>query len=814
MTYKRILLLSAAMLLLLRLNAREYKIDVSRTTVPAAHLFHLGADTSPAGKRIEVSSSGLIIDGKPVLPVMGEFHYARYPEKEWRRELLKMKAGGVNIIATYVFWIHHEEQEGVYDWSGCRNLRAFVEACKSVGLPIVLRLGPWCHGEVRNGGFPEWLLKRQLKLRTSDAIYMKEVRAWYAEIYRQVKGLMWKDGGPVIGVQLENEYRGPGSHLMALKAMARETGFDVPLYTRTGWPKLSSPVDYGEILPLYGDYADGFWDRSLKPMPGDYAKSFIFRSFRNSTVIATEQLPRQSDKDNPDDNGYPYFTCELGGGMATSYHRRIVIDPMDVYSMSLVRVGSGSNMPGYYVYHSGTNPDGRFTSLNESQASPYTNHNDLPVKTYDYQSPLGEFGQMNPHYHLLRRFHLFLADFGDRLSSMPPCFPRDMETDFRRDSLLRWTVRSDGNSGYVFVNNYERLKTLTAKRDITFTVNTRRGALSFPEKPMTIGAGKCFIMPFNLDMDGITLTYATAQPVASMTEGSNTVYVFARIEGIAPEFAFGNIKNRDVISAAVKPYMTAEGKLVFSHVTTGYGPAVSLRASDGHTVKIVLLDEAASLSLWKAKLAGRERLFISSNGLTTEKNTLELTCEDNQEAGVSVYPAPSALSFDGKMLKGRMQGIFTRYTLPKKNRHIPKVTFRKLKEAAMPVREIKFSKAHLPMQPEDADFDKAAVWQLSLPAASDADYRLAINYTGDVARIYSGDRLLDDNFYNGKPFVFGIKRYMPDISNKPLLLKVLPLQKTTPIYLPVEGLDKIKDGTAALRGINVTLTTRYKLTAE
>ncbi|MBP1663773.1 MAG: glycoside hydrolase family 35, partial [Bacteroidetes bacterium] len=188
---------------------------------------------------------------------------------------------------------------------------------------------------------------------------------------------------------------------MTLKRMAVELGFDVPLYTRTGWPKLASPVPYGEIIPLYGDYADGFWDRSVAEMPGDYGKSFLFRSFRSSTVIATEQLPAQSENDASGDTGYPYFTCELGGGMMTSYHRRINIAPMDVYSMALVRVGSGSNLPGYYMYHGGNNPDGKNTTLNEEQACKYTNNNDLPVKSYDFQAPLGEFGQINPHYHLL-----------------------------------------------------------------------------------------------------------------------------------------------------------------------------------------------------------------------------------------------------------------------------------------------------------------------------------------------------------------------------------------------------------------------------
>ena len=86
---------------------------------------------------------------------MGEFHYARYPASEWEREILKMKAGGVDIVATYVFWIHHEEVEGQFDWSGQRDLRRFVELCGRHGMYAWVRVGPWAHGESRNGGLPD-----------------------------------------------------------------------------------------------------------------------------------------------------------------------------------------------------------------------------------------------------------------------------------------------------------------------------------------------------------------------------------------------------------------------------------------------------------------------------------------------------------------------------------------------------------------------------------------------------------------------------------------------------------------------------------
>ena len=144
-------------------------------------------------------------DNKPWFPVMGEFHYSRYRDDLWEESLRKMKAGGVTVVATYAFWIHHEEEEGVYDFTGCRNIGKFLAICKKLDLPVFLRIGPWCHGEVRNGGFPDWLLEKQIPLRCDDPAYLALARRYWEALYQQVKGQMYEDGGPVIGIQIENE---------------------------------------------------------------------------------------------------------------------------------------------------------------------------------------------------------------------------------------------------------------------------------------------------------------------------------------------------------------------------------------------------------------------------------------------------------------------------------------------------------------------------------------------------------------------------------------------------------------------------------
>ena len=277
----------------------------------------------------------LIIDGQRVMPVMGEIHYSRVPAEEWGCEVRKMKEGGVTMIATYVFWNHIEEQEGIFRWDGQRSLRAFLEVCRQEQMPVILRLGPFCHGEVRNGGIPDWMFAKGCRLREENATFLGYVETLYRQIFTQVQGLQWKDGGPVIAAQFDNEYRGRGEYLMALKKIALQVGFDLPFYTRTGWPALRTPVPYGEMIPLYGDYADGFWDKEVKEGVGNYYKAFNFKAFRSSTAIGTDLLGKQEAKLNTGDEQYPYFTCELGGGMATAYHRRPYVYPEDAYSMAL-----------------------------------------------------------------------------------------------------------------------------------------------------------------------------------------------------------------------------------------------------------------------------------------------------------------------------------------------------------------------------------------------------------------------------------------------------------------------------------------------
>ena len=493
----------------------------------ALGLMPVGSWAADFGKKVTWDRQSLMVDGRRVCPVMGEIHYSRIPAEEWQREVRKMKEGGVTIIATYVFWSHVEEEEGIFRWDGQRNLRRFIEICKQEEMPVVLRLGPFCHGEVRNGGIPDWMWNpspqgvdanetaQPIKMRTEDARFLQYAERLYRQIFTQVQGLQWKDGGPVLAAQFDNEYRGRGEYLMALKRIALKIGFDLPFYTRTGWPELRTPVPFGEMLPLYGDYADGFWDKEVTEGCGSYYKAFNFKAFRSSTAIATDQFDysqTSSQNPQPSSQAYPYFTCELGGGMATAYHRRPYIYAEDALSMAVVKLGSGSNLLGYYMYHGGTNPEGKVYAQNECQTSPGTANNDLPVCTYDFQAPLGEFGQTYPQYYLLRPLHLFMQDWGEQLAEMEASFPAPQDLKKGQDDGLRWSVRSQpsatgsqqSGAGFIFINNYERLQELKAKK------NVRLEACGVKLPELTIPAGMIGVLPVNVD----GIRYATAQLVA------------------------------------------------------------------------------------------------------------------------------------------------------------------------------------------------------------------------------------------------------------------------------------------------------------
>lgn len=439
----------------------------------------------------------LLRDDKRWFPLMGEIHYSRYPEKYWKEALLRMKAGGIDIVSAYIIWIHHEEIENEWDFSGNKDLRSFVKTIQECGLTMLLRIGPWIHGEVRNGGFPDWLIKKCPENRTNNETYFDEVKKFYSKIAQEVKGLLLEDGGPVIGIQIENEYGHCGGlcgeegeiHMKRLLALAKECGLKAPLYTATGW---GGAVTAG-MLPVMGGYCDAPWDPRITEI--EPSGNFVFTYERNDHAIGSDY--GLGEGITFDMNKVPYLTAELGGGLQVTYKRRPVAMPKDIAAMSIAKMGSGCNLLGYYMYHGGTNPDGKLSTLEENTLS--GSINDLAVKNYDFRAPLGEYGQANGTYRELRRISLFVHDYGQALCNMDTYIPQDnpLNPENFKDLRYSWRYNKEG-SGYLFINNYQRHHEMKEHKNLSLKLPEELSRPDQKETPqMTVCNGEFYVLPFS-----------------------------------------------------------------------------------------------------------------------------------------------------------------------------------------------------------------------------------------------------------------------------------------------------------------------------
>ncbi len=446
----------------------------------------------------------LIRDGQPWLPTMGEFHYARYPRAQWRQELQKMKACGVDIVATYVFWNQHEATQGVYDFSGQRDVGAFLTLCQEEDLLVWFRIGPWCHGESRHGGFPDWLQNAGIPLRCDDAPYMAHVRRFWQALYAQSHHALYREGGPIIGIQIENEFghcggSGKNEHINNLKALANEIGFEAPYYTATGW----GGAVIGDLLPVMGCYCDAPWDRRLAPLPP--SPNYIFSHERNDVDVGSDF--RRGANVTFDEDAYPYLLAEMGGGINSTFHRRPTATPADTGAMALTKLGSGANLVGYYMYHGGTNPG---DDLNETRES--GSWCETPTLTYAPRSPIGEYGQVGDLAKEVKLLAMFTHDFGPMLAPMDADIPADSAARPADADSPRYAWRMKDGAGFLFINNHQRGLDLPA-----------RALNAAPFGPIDVPAGYYGILPVNLPTGGATLRHAKASPLCIL---NGDAYVF------------------------------------------------------------------------------------------------------------------------------------------------------------------------------------------------------------------------------------------------------------------------------------------------
>jgi beta-galactosidase len=801
--------------------ANSLTIDArTASQVPGVSSYRGGTLTSKSGHRIDINSMYLTRDGRPWLPVMGEFHFSRVPDSEWEEEILKMKSAGVQIISTYVIWIHHEEIEGQFDWSGRRDLKRFVELCARHDVYVFARIGPWAHGEARNGGFPDWLLKNPTRL--NDSPYMASVNTFYAQVAQQLKGLLWKDGGPVIGIQLENEYAGRGpkqgeEYILALKRLAIQNGLDVPLYTVTGWD--NAVVPRGEVLPVFGGYPDAPWDASRTELPPNevYAYRFQSRVAGNMGMIGRKSSSEGAEASQSDT---PFLTAELGGGVEDTYHRRPVIEPDDIAAMVPVMLGSGANLYGYYMFQGGENPDGKLTTLQESQATGYPT--DVPTRSYDFQAPLSQFGQERASFRKLKVFHYFLNDFGEELASMAVHAPAERPEDPSDFSVVRAAVRSQGERGFLFVNNYVRGAKTPERKSTQFQILLPESTLRIPQQPIDIPTGAYFIWPFNLKLGDSTLTYSTAQLFTHIKTGSAETYVFEEIPGIPAEFVLQNDPGLTV--RANGALIQKRGATVsLSKMPTGFGHVINLRTGSGSAIQLILLSQKEAENSWKAEIDGSLHLVETDQDFFADGKAFMLQSRGEPQCEFKLFPkVAGGLRLVGGRLNVHGDGESKRYAGSVPEVHT-QFKIEKIKDAGE-VPSVKFGPAlswrpvGVAMAPHNSDFAAAEKWRISvrrLPTgATVSSAFLRIDYVGDVAGLSAAGDLLDDNFFNGIPWMVGLRRFDQKVESGELELSILPLRKDSPIFLDKRYWPTFGDRNQLVDLKSATLIPQYKFRVE
>lgn len=773
---------------------REYKMQACSVKNPVypAPIDMGGADNQ--GRKIELTNNYLQVGGKPFFAICAEAHFSRMDAELWEDEIIKMKMGGINITASYIFWIHHEEIEGEYDWSGNKNLRRYVELCRKNGMYVILRIGPFAHGECRNGGYPDWMFGKPFDIRCDDEEYLAYTKRFYREIYRQVEGLLYQDGGPIIGVQLENEHehasapwemttenskewvvsgkQGP-KHMATLKRLALEAGFRVPLYTATAWGGACAPEE--TVFPLWGGYAFRpwmFYDGKLKEHPA--TAEYLYGDFHNNDAPQYYNFDPQYQAED-----FPYACCEMGGGMNVYYPYRFQLPYESVGALAQVKVGSGCNFLGYYMYHGGTHPGGKRT--------PYLNECAVPKFSYDYQAAVGEFGQLRKSYHQLRLQHLQYANFTDEMTAAKTFLSEEAKTQVPEDvETLRYVVRvAENGRGFLFINNYQDHVDCVKQEEFAVTVRTDLGEVRVPERGgINLSKESCCILPLYLDVEGITLNYATAQPITRIkrdTEAEQPVYFFSQVSGMRCEFAFaGNAEVLDMCHCTLEE--SGQGFTIAAE-SSDKTAEFTLLKPDGSRIGVCALPEQEALKLYQCTLKGNQQIVISGCPVLVKDDELELESTEQTMDAIGFYPPVEtpfllngiACEQNETKASGFIQWFSTdklsdsELILPEVrdcstiNSTEDSVLKRPVAGSPLTSRKVVNARALIRLRPEDFEGAKRLL--------------LKISYEGDVGYAFINGTMFHDNFCNGAPWEIDLMPYREQLLEHGMYVYISPKKK-------------------------------------
>lgn len=336
-----------------------------------------------------LSPDAFLLDGKSFQIIGGEIHPARVPAEYWQHRIRMAKAMGCNTIAAYIFWNFHETREGRFDFqTGNRNLSRFFRLCQAEGMWVLLRPGPYVCAEWDFGGIPPYLLRHpDLKIRCVDPLYMASAERYIRALAREVKPLQVSSGGPILMLQIENEYGSYANDRQYLHRLAdvwRQAGITVPFYTADG------PTPY--ML-------------EAGTLPG--------------AAVGLDPATRDEDftlarKMNP---GVPVFSSETYPGWLTHWGEKWARPSLDDLLKEVKYLLDNGHSFNFYVIHGGTNFG--FTAGANSGGKGY----EPDVTSYDYDAPVNEQGCPTAKYHALRELLAKYRPAGRPLPAIPGPIP-------------------------------------------------------------------------------------------------------------------------------------------------------------------------------------------------------------------------------------------------------------------------------------------------------------------------------------------------------------------------------------------------------
>jgi len=343
--------------------------DLPRQRIPAASLSHAeasvgaGPDESPQ-TGFTIGESSFLLNGRPFQIRSGEMHAARIPREYWRHRLQMVRAMGCNTVCAYLFWNQHEPRPGQFDFSGQADVAEYCRLAQEAGLWVILRPGPYSCAEWDLGGLPWWLLQTpDIQLRTRDARYLEAAQRYLLRVGQELAPLQITQGGPILMVQVENEYGSYGSdreYIAALRDTLRQAGFDVPLFTCDGPAQLKN-----DTLPNL------FCVVNFGSDPENAFKAL--RSVRPSGPLMCGEY-------------YPGWFDSWGRSHHTGDPQKVVRD----LAFMLEHDASFS----IYMVHGGTS----FGFSSGANSPPF-----LPQSTsYDYDAPIDEAGRTNAKFEAIR----------------------------------------------------------------------------------------------------------------------------------------------------------------------------------------------------------------------------------------------------------------------------------------------------------------------------------------------------------------------------------------------------------------------------